>query len=433
MADFRIVNLDDYNKVLNHKSYIADDRGAFTETKKFDITQLSNLQLFYYVYYNYLNDFIYYDSKSKAFFGKLFTISNNNTNINFTQTTVGKSTKYTPSTNAYNFESYSQLNYDDYFTIDKDVYNFDVTYYIDDSFYSKIELDRFFERTNFDIKENSNILEVTTSNSDPNFKSAFYIVNSALYTDSSTHNFNPFFKELTNSNGVYGKNVFLLNEDASKNGYYMDNGLVITDDAGTMAAMANNYFDIHKEGKFMNMFKNVLNISNNYGGYFISNGNTLTILDNVGYNSELESLGYSLIIGEDLDFSKLDAHNYQFVLGKWDKKTLNFNEGKFEFNGSDYGLVIDGTEAKVKVGNIVNKNIDIYFGNPLNVNFRTTYKFYIGYYENGQVNLLNVNDYGVYYKGVDLLRNGEDMYETSSYWDLVINKDKLERDVLYTY
>jgi len=444
MSDFRIYDLNSYNNVLDVNTFLADDRNAFTSSKKLDISSLSNIKYFYYVYYNYLNDFIYYENIAKLNFGKLFKINKTNTNINFIETNVGNRIKYTPYTNSYNVDVYSQSNYGEYFTIDKNVDDDEikVSYNITPNYYSKNDLDTLFECAKFDVKTFDELLKITTSNNDKNYKSSFFIENSGLYTNSSKHSFNPFYSSFgdgkstmnigdfypNNLGGSYG-NVFTIIENDKKIYYYAPNVMSIDCSIRDNCYVGGNQLTIIGEkGTFGSFDSCQLTICNS--AYRGGDGTTIP--------------RYSIHITDKVLNSDYGSYSY-FVLGEWDKKTLFCTyEGRFEFNtSSEYGFYINGN--KFFVGTMKDKFPDmsmylpgeyISFGD--NIDGRAiTHKFSIGgNYDNYDMHTIfemNNSLTGVFYKGVNIAERKYDVYETSSYWDLVMNKDKLERDVLYTY
>lgn len=438
MSDFRIDSLNGSNYVIDYNTYIVTDKSGqnpLQYARKFNIDNLSENSQFYSFYGNYVNDFEFYINKVSSYSSKLFNIDNSkNYNIEF----VKEGVTFTPYGKRYNLSSNSQSDeYGYYFDIERNVEGLDVSYIIEPQIYSKEYIDYIIGTCNFELTGDA-IIDVEKSGND------YVIKNLLLFTNKSNGIFNPFYDgiyTITHSKNVLdikrrywdaqvGSSIFSI----SNSNELCGNSLVIND---TNARRNNNGGNgIYIVGKGEN-------------DYIFDDLSTI-LIDDFKKSREFDSV-LNLIISSGINFEKHEVDS-ELYIGDDNLYSLSINgindDYKFyhitnyEDSIYSYGLYIHN--GKIIVGSINDKVNDedgsIYARKTQNLAFggycpdyAGTFKFVICGEDYMDDFIFVVMQEGVYYNRINLLDNLDDDYVYSSYWDLVINADKLKSDVLYTY
>lgn len=433
MSDFRINELNSLDYILDYKTFIVTDKSGknfLKSARKLDINEFIPTDHFDYIKNNYINDLNYYSSKSQAYSSEFFNIENNrNKNIIFFKDGV----VYTPSGKKYSISSTQEdEDYGKYYEIERNVDGLEVSYNISSNLYNKEKIDELIDDSKFILSSDSKIIDVDYNSNVEEYDGEFVIKNKALYTDGST--FNVFEQTFDTPNAfIMGNNVdnngfsnvFCLNSgDLYEHAFY-DN-------------FAINGAEVYNQGFTFNIIRDI-----NDGDYIFSPMTSMVIIGNADGNGT--TYKDSFIISKNVVFEDYSDKESLFVLGDWNDKTLYMNSiGNFEFNRSGYWSFYVNEYGNFYVGSLKHKmGYDygyvrpyISFGEEMNTPY-TEMKFVISHIsdtENVPRDLFYIfsRDSGVFYRDDNLIKpNMDDIYEHSGFWDMVIHKDELDKDIFY--
>lgn len=436
MSDFRIYDLEDNQSVYGYDSVFLVDSNTLGRysAKNYDVKNTYDKNYFVYKTNNIENDYTYYTSKIDYLSGGVIKIKTDGNNIKFTK----NENVYIPSGRSYDVSSNEDGDYGYYFDVDVSKYDYKVDYVLSPNIYSKDKIDTSFEGVKFDLKSDSNVLEVTTSKGTGNILSSFDVKNNYLFTKSYT-------QYIPGHGNIHNYIISIFNDnDKISGGTFSLGDCEINKNVGL--------FSINKNQKFISngyysmvVNEKQINHSGDNGIYIFGDGVTGGIKTEGGLNIVKSAIGKdnygrpSLIVTDYMDYDKVRT---TLFIGGSENPTISANTNNFVFNrNSTYGFYADkdgsfffGT-LDDKIGKFQYPKQVIAFGDR--VEPYNTLKFQIVSRPNerafGDECIFCIDKWGnnVMYNGVDLIHKKDDVYVASSYWDMVIHKEELSRDVLY--